>query len=339
MPELNKANRQVCDLDIRILSTKKPFLFFDTANTTTISMSAESVFAMAKGAKRVSFQDPMDGTLAVEAQVYPFKLFALMTDGIIDTTAAYADKQTVTAAAAGAVSITVPSGGTIQTGTVFVYPEDRFGDEAALIAGTYAGGTFTATTAADIAQGEKYTVGYIITRTTGLKKIAFNNKRLPKDYYITASTLDKDEEGVLTPFKQVFYKASVQRNFELAFSSEGDPATVTVTFDIMEDKNGNYVDMIEITDEGMSVGKPAIRVAKGASSEDVAIYGAVDTVTAAITDGSGTTYSKLHATISNDNDTVIISADADAAVATYTVTLTDSASQTASFTVTVYTAG
>ena len=48
---------------------------------------------------------------------------------------------------------------------------------------------------------------------------------------------------------QVYYKATVQRNFELSFSSEGDPATVKMTFDIMEDKDGNWVDFIELTDD------------------------------------------------------------------------------------------
>jgi hypothetical protein len=43
------------------------------------------------------------------------------------------------------------------------------------------------------------------------------------------STLDKDEVGVLTPFIMIAYKASVQRDFELSFSSEGDPATMTLT--------------------------------------------------------------------------------------------------------------
>ena len=48
MPELNKANRQVCDVDIRVLKTMAPFLKFDTANTTTSGLSGDSVYAMAK---------------------------------------------------------------------------------------------------------------------------------------------------------------------------------------------------------------------------------------------------------------------------------------------------
>ncbi len=59
----NRANRQVCDLDIRILATKAPFLFFDTANVTTVGLTGDSVHAMAKGTRRIAFQNPMEGTL------------------------------------------------------------------------------------------------------------------------------------------------------------------------------------------------------------------------------------------------------------------------------------
>jgi len=62
-------------------------------------------------------------------------------------------------------------------------------------------------------------------------------------------TLDKDEEGTLTPFLITAYKATIQRSFELSFSSEGDPASVTLTFDLLEDEDGNMLDMVEIEDE------------------------------------------------------------------------------------------
>lgn len=63
------------------------------------------------------------------------------------------------------------------------------------------------------------------------------------------STVDKDEEGTLTPFIITAYKASIQRDFELSFSSEGDPASVSLTFDLMEDKKGNVLDILEDTEE------------------------------------------------------------------------------------------
>lgn len=54
MPNINKANRQVCDVDIRSLD-RKPVLFFETANTTTQALTGESVYATAKGVKRIAF--------------------------------------------------------------------------------------------------------------------------------------------------------------------------------------------------------------------------------------------------------------------------------------------
>lgn len=248
MPEVNKANRQVCDLLICDLKTKQPFLKFDTANTTTAGLSGDSVYAMAKGARRIAFANPLEGTLSVEAQVYPFKFFSLFSDGVIDNTAAYADSQTIECATAGELTLTIPDTGSIVAGTVFAYPEDSYGDESAVIEGTYADNKFTATTADDIAVGSKYVIGYVINRT-GVKKISFNNKKLPRDYYITMSTLDKDENGLLTPFRVVAYKATIQRNFELSFSSEGDPASVTASFDLLEDKDGNILDFIELSDD------------------------------------------------------------------------------------------
>lgn len=229
MPELNKANRQVCDVDIRILKTMKPFLKFDTANTTTAGLSGDSVYAMAKGTKRIAFQNPLEGTMTIEAQVYPFKFFALLSDGEITTEAAYAATQTVKASTAGSLDITLPDGGSIVAGTTFVYPEDAFGDDDALIDGTWADNKFTATESSKITVGESYTIGYVVNRTKGVKRISFNNSKLPRDYFITMQTLDKDEEGLFTPFVMTAYKASIQRNFELSFSSEGDPASVTLT--------------------------------------------------------------------------------------------------------------
>lgn len=238
MPALNKANRQVCDVDIRILKTMQPFLFFDTANTTTAGLTGDAVYAMKKGTRAIAFQNPIEGTMTLEAQVVPFKFYALLSDGVVETEAAYATKKTIKATTGGSLAIEGA-----KAGSVFVFKTGEFGDTP--IEGTYADGTFTATTASDIVADTDYEVGYIVVKNTGVKKVSFNNKKIPQDYYITMSTLDKDEIGVLTPFIMIAYKASVQRDFELSFSSEGDPATMTLTFDLMEDKDGNVLEFVE----------------------------------------------------------------------------------------------
>lgn len=248
MPELNKANRQVCDVDIRILKTMEPFLNFDTANTTTAGLSGDSVYAMAKGSRRIAFANPIEGTMTIEAQVYPFKFFSLLSNGVIESNAVYAAKSTITCATGGELDLNITNG-TVVDGSMFAYPKGMYGDEDSIVKGTFADGKFTAETPEELEAETEYEVGYMVSRDSGVQRISFNNKNLPKDYFITMSTLDKDEEGAMTPFLMTAYKASIQRTFELSFSSEGDPASVTLTFDLLEDKNGNVLDFVEITEE------------------------------------------------------------------------------------------
>ena len=102
-------------------------MFFDTANTTTTGLTSESTYAMAKGSRRVSFNNPLEATLTVEAQVYPFRLFAMMSDGTIDTSAAIGVHKTVNCTTNGQLTLTANASETIQTGTVFVFPDGQYG--------------------------------------------------------------------------------------------------------------------------------------------------------------------------------------------------------------------
>ena len=62
---LNMANRQCCDLDIRDYKTNEPWLFADFCNTTTAGFTGESVYAMKKGSKAIAFSDPLSGTMTL----------------------------------------------------------------------------------------------------------------------------------------------------------------------------------------------------------------------------------------------------------------------------------
>lgn len=246
MPELNRANRQVCDVDIRVLKTLAPFLFLDTANTTTAGLTGDAVYAMAKGQRAIAFHNPLEGTMTIEAQVLPFRVYALYSDGVIETKGTQAVHKTITATDS---TIKIEStSGTVRAGTVFVYPAGSFGDESAAIAGTFASGTFTPTETSAIVSGQDYEVGYILDRTSGVRKVSFNNKKVPKDYFITMNTVEKDEDGTLVPYIITAYKAAIERNLELSFSSEGDPASLTITFNLMADKDGNVMDIMEDTE-------------------------------------------------------------------------------------------
>ena len=244
----NLSNRKCGDVGIRILETMAPYLWFDTANVTTVNVKGDTVYAKKKGENATAFQNPVEGTMTIEAQVLPFRMYALLGDGTISAEGVKDVKTTIACTTAGTLTITAEDGGTVKSGTVFVYPEGYFGVETKAIAGSFTTGTFTATTPADIAVGTSYEVGYIVNKASGVSTVSIATDKIPKDYYITMSTDGKAEDGSITVLDITAYKASIQRNIEMSFSSEGDPQSVTLTFDLLHNKDGKFLDITEEND-------------------------------------------------------------------------------------------
>ena len=242
MPDLNRANRQCCDLDIRDFKTGAPVLFADFGNVTTAGFSSDNVYAMKKGAKAIAFNNPIEGTVSIETQLRPFKLYSLLGDGTIEKSGIIKKREVIKCTTGGELTLT----GTPKDNTVFACKQGAWGEE--VIDGSFSGTKFSATSSGDIAMGEYYEVGYLEVKSSGINKVTINNNKLPKDVTISMETLDKDVEGNLVPFVMNIYKATIQRNLELSFSSEGDPASVTLTFDSLQDDDGNVMDFIEITE-------------------------------------------------------------------------------------------
>ena len=242
MPDLNRANRQCCDLDIRDFKTGAPVLFADFGNVTTAGFSSENTYAMKKGAKAIAFNNPIEGTCGIEMQCHPFQVYALLGDGTIEKSGIIKKREVIKCTVGGKLTLT----GTPKDSTVFACKKGEWGAE--VIEGSFSGTDFSATTPGDIVMGEYYEVGYLEEKSSGINKVTINNTKLPKDLTISMETLDKDVEGNLVPFIMNIYKATIQRSIDLSFSSEGDPATISLTFDCLQDDDGNVLDFIEITE-------------------------------------------------------------------------------------------
>lgn len=238
--ELNMANRQCCDVHILDYATKKPWMLVDFCNTTTAGFSSDAVYANKKGAKDIKFDNPLEGTMKLNFQVHPFQIYALYSDGEIETSALIARRENVTGGTAGKLTLT----NTPKAGTVYAVDPDT----GKIIEGTVSEKEFTAKTISDIKQGTTYEVSYLEEKTSGVKKISFNNKKTPKDFFIQMETVDKDEKGNLVPVRITAYKASPNRTLDLSFSSDGDPAEIEIELSILQNENGDVMDIIEITE-------------------------------------------------------------------------------------------
>ena len=238
--DLNMANRQCCDVHILDYATMKPWILVDFCNTTTAGFSADAVYANKKGAKDIKFDNPLEGTMKLNFQVHPFQIYALYSDGEIETSALIARRENVIGAAEGKLTLT----NTPKAGTVYAVDPDT----GKIIEGTVSDKEFTATTTSEIKNGTTYEVSYLEEKTAGVKKISFNNKKTPKDFFIQMETVDKDEKGNLVPVRITAYKASPNRTLELSFSSDGDPAEIEIELSVLQNEDGDVMDIIEITE-------------------------------------------------------------------------------------------
>lgn len=238
--ELNMANRQCCDVHILDYATMKPWMLVDFCNTTTAGFSADAVYANKKGAKDIKFDNPLEGTMKLNFQVHPFQIYALYSDGEIETSALIARRENVTGAAEGKLTLT----NTPKAGTVYAVDPNT----GKIIEGTVSEKEFTATTTSEIKEGTTYEVSYLEEKTAGVKKISFNNKKTPKDFFIQMETVDKDEKGNLVPVRITAYKASPNRTLDLSFSSDGDPAEIEIELSVLQNEDGDVMDIIEITE-------------------------------------------------------------------------------------------
>ena len=238
--DLNMANRQCCDVHILDYATKKPWMLVDFCNTTTAGFSADAVYANKKGAKDIKFDNPLEGTMTMVFQVAPFQIYALYSDGEIETSALIARRENVKGGTAGKLTLT----NTPKSGTVYAVDPDT----GKIIEGTVSEKEFTATTTSEIKEGTTYEVSYLEEKTSGVKKISFNNKKTPKDFFIQMETVDKDEKGNLVPVRITAYKASPNRTLDLSFSSDGDPAEIEIELSVLQNENGDVMDIIEITE-------------------------------------------------------------------------------------------
>lgn len=231
------ANREVCDLMFVEYKTKKPFLNLDFANTTTTEMSGEAVYAYGgKGhPKRVTFHGERGGTIAFETQMKTAKLYSMITGADIENSAKFLKRESVKCTEAGKLTVTE----TPVAGTVNVYKADD--DCGTELTATATGKSISVT---DAKQGEEFVVYYIVEITDKVRKINIKSTTFPRAFTVYGDTYEKTENDEIVPYRMIAYKCSPQTQFSLSCANTGDPATITITCDLMADSDDNILDLI-----------------------------------------------------------------------------------------------
>lgn len=232
----NFANREVADLMLVDYSTKKLFLNVDWANVTSTSFEGDRVFATGgQGApNRVQFDCSRTGTLTIEAQVYPVKVFQMLSGNDLGTTANFLKREKVTAADTTKLEVSAE----IASTAVQVFKaDDDMGTEITTTGAT--GKEVTCT----VESGVEYIV-YYYAKQAAAQVVHLDSRHFPKAYRVEGSIPYKTESDDIIEAHPIWYKAAPQAGFELSWQNTGDPVSLTMTFDVLADENGDMFSLI-----------------------------------------------------------------------------------------------
>lgn len=238
----NMANREVMNLVLLDYSSKVPFLNIDFANVSTTNFTANRVYA--KGGwgapNRVGFDSERTGTLQIDTQIMPVKLFALLSGKEIGNMATVLKREELTAAEGGITLTEEPKEGSVQ---VFAAGDD---------CGTPISGVSAEAkkvTATGITDGHNYIAYYFTEKATGVQSVRFDASTFPRAFEIHGEMPFKTENDEDVMCDLTYFKAQPQATFNLAFQNTGDPTTVSIIFDCYANKDGDIYDMTFETGE------------------------------------------------------------------------------------------
>ena len=115
------------------------------------------------------------------------------------------------------------------------------GDNLITLTATWIDGVTSVTRSNDFTKIENLTeetvvlVDYYVERTSNVSEITITPDKFGGYYYVEASTLFRNTDGVDMPAEFVIPNCKIQSNFTFAMSSTGDPSTFTFTLDAFPD--------------------------------------------------------------------------------------------------------
>lgn len=237
------ANREVYNLIFCDFNTKKPILYADWANATSNSLTGEAVYAYGgwQHPKRVTFYGEKGGTLTLETQMQSYQLYSIMTGAEIQKSGQFLIREVLDGEEGSLTAIK----GTPIEGTVSIFAD---GDDCGTVIEAESVSDKTIT-AAGVSAGNKYIVYYMNNYSDKITRINITNTTIPKACTIYGDTVSKTEDDLIVSQRLIAYKATPQPEVSWSYSNTGDPATLSITFDLLVDADGNMLDLLTIEDE------------------------------------------------------------------------------------------
>lgn len=242
------ANRDVSNLLICDYATGAPYINLNYANVTTTELTGEIVYAYGGWGhpKKIAFSGDRGGTMTIETQIQETKLYKLITGADVvsgSNDISMAERTYISMESTSKVFWLEKQP---KTGTIVVHKNGTAVEATFSIAGAADSTTSlwkVTVTSAALSDGDEIVVFYASTAASS-EKIAVKADTFPKAVIIYADTWDKSADDSIISQKMIAYKAVAQPNFSLSNQNTGDPVSLTMTFDLMEDANHDILDIV-----------------------------------------------------------------------------------------------
>ena len=264
--------REICDVVLKAKAAQKvgnkifyknePVCYFDTLKTSTLEGAATTVYAQGgRGNSRlIAWEGERTVTFTMEdALISPAGFMILSGAGLIEAS----EEKTIKVHATETTDkVTVQSSGgdygeetymvtgvTIELDDV---PYDASGEDyiyvmlmengevitEPYIPASVSGKTITLKSTDDLKvfyNGCVVLVDYYVEKKSGAQQIEITPDKFGGNYYLEASTLFRDTNGVDLPAEFIIPNCKIQSNFTFTMASSGDPSTFTFTMDAFPD--------------------------------------------------------------------------------------------------------
>lgn len=262
--------REICDVVLKAKANQKignkifykhePVIYFDTLKTSSMEGAATTVYAQGgRGNSRlIAWEGERTVTFTMEdALISPAGFMILSGAGLIEASEeksiyVHTTEQTNDVKVDGTtVTITLKETPYSPTGSTDNYVYVMLMDNGEVVSEPYipqtiAGNVLTLKATDDIAGGatawtKKFEtsgvvlVDYYVEKKSGAQQIEITPDKFGGNYYLEASTLFRDTNGVDMPAEFIIPNCKIQSNFTFTMASSGDPSTFTFTMDAFPD--------------------------------------------------------------------------------------------------------
>jgi hypothetical protein len=243
--------KDACNVALEGLSSHAIEAYLNYANTFSLDLKADTVYAMGKGSRRIAWDKPLEGTVTISTEMTTSQWIALLLGAGVITTGVDVFRREVLPVTEGKVTLTkgTPLVGSL---TVAVLDEDMVSHSSILeaVATTPADATEYKISDNDITvdvslNGKELTCYYLINVATAKSFTVKSNG--DKGYYKMYADLEgkSDATGAIEYKQLQLFKVSPQKNFKFDFNADS-PAKFDMVFDLLanaEDKMLKWVDI------------------------------------------------------------------------------------------------